>query len=116
MSTCSICGKSISEWSVSKVVEGERYHQKCWKNLSQKDKARLEDGESFIKEVVPKCPRCGSKQLQATSVGETKGFSTGKGCCGAVLLGPFGWLCGLIGMGESKIKAKRVCMKCGNTF
>jgi hypothetical protein len=63
-----------------------------------------------------KCPKCGSKNIQAVSVGETKGFSLGKGCCGTLCLGPFGFLCGLIGMGKGKTEAKRMCLDCGTTF
>lgn len=116
MTKCPICNKNISPLSISKTIDGEQYHLKCFENLSKSDKMRIEEGGSFIKEVIPKCPKCGSKNLQAVSVGETKGFNTGNGCCGAILLGPFGWLCGLSGMGKGKTKAKRMCMKCGNTF
>ncbi len=72
--------------------------------------------ESHEKHITGKCPHCGSKHFQPVSIGETKGFSTGTGCCGAILFGPFGWLCGLSGMGKGKTVAKRMCMKCGKTF
>jgi len=65
---------------------------------------------------LPKCPRCGASNIQAVAEGEIKGFSAGKGCCGATLLGPFGFLCGLCGMGKGKTKAVRMCVDCGKKF
>jgi phage FluMu protein Com len=65
---------------------------------------------------VARCPKCGSTNIQVVSQMKTKGFGCGKGCCGAILLGPFGWLCGLCGMGEGKSKITRVCAACGKQF
>lgn len=72
-----------------------------------------------IPESVPgmvRCPKCGSTNIQVVSQAETKGFGCGKGCCGAIFLGPFGWLCGLCGMGKGKSKIARVCAACGKQF
>lgn len=77
-----------------------------------------------IEEDKPSCPKCGSTHLQAVSEththGKIKGFGVGKGCLGTLLIGPFGWLCGLCGMGKGSVKSttstKRMCMKCGNKF
>jgi hypothetical protein len=65
---------------------------------------------------VARCPKCGSTNVQVVSQTKTKGFGCGKGCCGAILLGPFGWLCGLCGMGKGKSKILRVCAACGKKF
>ena len=54
------------------------------------------------------CPKCGSTSISA----QQEGFGYGKGCCGAVLLGPLGLLCG--GLGSKKMNA--VCLKCGNQW
>ena len=78
----------------------------------------------MVKEEKPECPKCGSTHLQAVSEtsthGKTQGFGVGKGCLGTLILGPFGWLCGLCGMGKGQTKSttstKRMCMKCGNKF
>lgn len=65
------------------------------------------------------CPKCGSGNLQAVSENNTTGggYSAGKGCCGYMLLGPLGFLCGACG---SKTKTTTttcfVCMNCGHKF
>lgn len=66
--------------------------------------------------VGGRCPRCGSSQIQIVSEGETQGFGAGKGCLGAFLLGPIGFLCGLCGMGKGETRAVRMCVNCGNRF
>ena len=45
------------------------------------------------------CPKCGNTNLQIITETETKGkdFSVTKGCCGAVLFGWIGILCGACG-------------------
>ena len=67
-----------------------------------------------------KCPRCGSEtcQIITESQMKTKGFGFGKGCCGYLLVGPIGWLCGLCGMGEFKTTTRHfwICNHCGNKF
>ena len=64
-----------------------------------------------------KCPKCGSENCSAMSEAKTKGFGAGKGICGAILLGPVGFLCGLCGMGKNKgSKVFFVCNECGKKF
>lgn len=66
------------------------------------------------------CPKCGSSNLHPITevTSETKGFSAGKGCLGWLCIGPFGWLCGLCGMGKGKTRSSSywVCKNCGNKF
>lgn len=54
------------------------------------------------------CPKCGSKNIH---IGK-KGYSAGGGCCGAILLGPIGLLCGADGAN----KLVKTCLKCGKEF
>ena len=75
-----------------------------------------------------KCPKCGSNTVfsqpvtETTSNGKTKGFGAIKACLGFLLVGPFGILCGLCGMGKGKNKTKtttkviHTCQECGKTF
>jgi len=63
-----------------------------------------------------KCPRCGSGNIQYVSETETRGFGFGKGCCGYILFGPFGWLCGLLGMGKGTSYTYWICKNCGRRF
>lgn len=66
-----------------------------------------------------KCSKCGSENCQVINEATTKGkdFSASKGCCGAILFGPIGLLCGACGKGK-KINNKNywVCNECGNKW
>ena len=55
-----------------------------------------------------RCPKCGSTSVTSAK----KGFGGGKACCGALLAGPLGILCGLCGAN----KMYCVCMKCGHKW
>ena len=55
-----------------------------------------------------KCPKCGSTSIHA----DKKGYSAGKACCGAFLLGPLGAICGASG----KNKIRITCLNCKHTW
>lgn len=64
------------------------------------------------------CPNCGSDNLQTvvkTNV-ETHGknYSASKGCCGALMLGPFGLLCGSCGQGQYTTTTNTTVLACNN--
>lgn len=66
-----------------------------------------------------KCPSCGGNDCQLTTETKTTGkdFSASKGCCGAILLGPIGVLCGLCGEGkQTNSTSFWVCSNCGKKF
>ena len=74
---------------------------------SQQESARL------------RCPKCQNENLQVITETATKGsnFSVWKGCCGRILLGPFGLLCGMCGKGKQmKTTTYWICPMCGNKF
>lgn len=62
-----------------------------------------------------KCPNCGSEHVHFASTTETQGLSLADSCCGMILLGPIGILCGACGMG-SHTKQFWICSDCGNKF
>lgn len=65
------------------------------------------------------CQKCGSDKCQVINEVNTSGkdFSAGKGCCGAVLLGPIGILCGACGKGKKTTNTNYwVCNNCGAKF
>lgn len=66
-----------------------------------------------------KCPKCGNENCQITTETSSSGkdFSAGKGCCGFLVLGPIGVLCGACGKGK-KIQSTSywVCPNCGKKF
>lgn len=75
--------------------------------------------ETFSVTGTKCCPKCGGNHLQVVNESNTSGggFSASNGCCGYILLGPLGLLCGTCG---SKTKTTNktffVCMDCGNKF
>lgn len=66
-----------------------------------------------------KCPKCKSENCQYIAMSETNstGFNSGNACCGLILMGPMGLLCGLCG-NETKTTTKEywICQNCGNKF
>ncbi len=65
------------------------------------------------------CPNCGSNNLQVLQDISTSGkdFKGGSACCGALLFGPIGILCGSCGKGkQTKTTHYWLCANCGNKF
>ena len=65
------------------------------------------------------CPKCGKEDCEVVTETSSSGkdVSAGKACCGSVLLGPIGLLCGLCGKGkQTKSETFFVCKNCGNKF
>ncbi len=75
-----------------------------------------------------RCPKCGSTDCQVFVTNNvkmhssTKGFGGGKACCGFMMLGPLGVLCGMCGAGKSKTWSEEeqkefwICQNCGSKF
>lgn len=66
-----------------------------------------------------KCPRCGNENCSVINETTTTGkdFSAGKGCLGALLLGPLGVLCGACGKGKQTTNQNYwVCNQCGHKW
>ncbi len=75
-----------------------------------------------------RCPKCGSTDCQVFVTNNvkihssTKGFGSGKACCGLMMLGPVGVLCGMCGAGKSKTWSEEeqkeywICQNCGSKF
>ena len=65
------------------------------------------------------CPHCGSNDLQTISETTSKGkdFKADNACCGWMLCGPIGLLCGTLGKGKQiNTTTYWVCKNCGNKF
>lgn len=66
-----------------------------------------------------KCPKCGNINMLLMPEYKTKGkdFHAGTGCCGAVIFGPIGILCGLCGKGKRTVATNYwYCTCCNNKF
>ena len=65
------------------------------------------------------CPNCKKTNTQIINEVSTSGkdFSAGKGCLGALLLGPLGLLCGACGKGKKVENTNYgVCNDCGHKW
>lgn len=62
-----------------------------------------------------KCPKCGSEHIQYATTTSGGGTSFLDSCCGFIILGPIGLLCGNIG---SSVTTEEfwICQECGNKF
>jgi len=66
-----------------------------------------------------RCPKCGSNNVQMINETYTTGkdFSGSNACCGWILLGPIGLLCGSCGDGKQAHNVNYwVCKKCGKKW
>lgn len=63
-----------------------------------------------------KCPNCGSENVNLISNTTTRGFKGSDACCGYILMGPLGILCGSLGSGKKSTNEFWVCNNCGSKF
>lgn len=100
-----------------------REHEPRPSNLETFEKRNQSTSAGIQPHKKLECPNCHSSNL--IPVSETKtdvsggGYRAGKGCCGWILLGPLGLLCGLCGTdvkSQSKTITSWVCKDCGNKF
>ena len=65
-----------------------------------------------------RCNRCGSENCQVINETKTTGsdYSASKGCCGWILFGPLGLLCGLLNSKKTTNQSYWVCNNCGNKW
>ena len=67
-----------------------------------------------------KCPKCGSESISSVvdTTTKTKGFDSANACCGYLLFGWFGILCGLCNTGDTTTTTKttHICNDCGKRF
>lgn len=86
---------------------------------SGSNEVRQQKSDSSSDRYAGVCPKCGCANCQVINETQTTGkdFSGSKACCGAILLGPIGIICGACGGGKKmKNTAYWVCPKCGNKF
>jgi len=89
------------------------------RTLTNKDMVVYHQAMSNIynhSQSVMQCPRCGGTNIQYVTESDSQGFGFGKGCCGYILFGPLGLLCGLCGMGKGTTYTYWICKNCGNKF
>ena len=114
MKRCIYCGRENKDQN-----ENCQY---CGESLSQSDYGYEEAPEVEVVDEGPKkeqrnqtirCPRCDSEKIYLLTR-ESSGFDGSNACCGYVLFGPLGLLCGLATDRESETTRK--CRNCGYEF
>ncbi len=63
-----------------------------------------------------KCPKCGSENVNLIYNTSKRGFKGSDACCGYILLGPLGILCGALGSGKKDTSEFWLCNNCGSRF
>ena len=105
---------------------GENYCKKCGKplNFLREQAKSLVDANSPA-HTASFCPNCGAGLSACVPISKTDvkssggGYSFWNGCCGMILLGPFGLLCGLCGRETNTTVQSMtwfVCQRCGAEF
>ena len=111
---CTNCG--------AQLYEGVRFCNSCGSKVSSGPSTVATPASEPDKHVwqgqanETACPYCGCETCHPTIKTEVSGgYSSSKGCCGFILLGPLGLLCG-----SSKVRASNEtwwnCPKCGKEF
>lgn len=102
---CSFCGKSLLEKEEKRSTKFREYEEVEYEVLP-KDAPKNDD--------IVHCPRCGSTNIHFVTKTVGDDFSASQGCCGFLLFGPIGLLCGLFT--DKKTNTVRKCMKCNHEF
>ncbi len=63
-----------------------------------------------------KCPNCGSENVHLIYNSSKRGFKGSDACCGYILMGPIGLLCGALGSGQKRTDEFWLCNNCGSRF
>ena len=93
------------------------YCRKCGSEINEYDTTCFECGErqnGDRRSDVMRCPRCESTNIQLLSKTEGSDYDVSNGCCGYILLGPLGLLCGL--SSSKTTETVRVCATCKHEF
>ena len=88
----------------TKHLSADLFCSKCGESLKQ-----IEDKNDVIR-----CPKCGSKNSEFVTYQASSDFDKGEACCGYLLCGPLGLLCGA--KEKEKAKTVRKCKNCCHEF
>lgn len=117
---CFCCGQSLSD---AASISFEANHDANTHNNAASSGEAIDNSASDVSPSAEAntltCPQCGSTRCTPIVETTTRGrdFSASQGCCGLVLLGPIGILCGACGQGKQVSSTTYwMCSNCGNKF
>lgn len=104
------------ETAVVIVEEKPIFCHKCDAKNSAGSDFCAECGAKLAKdeEDIIRCPKCGSANVEFVTYQASSNFDKGNACCGYLLCGPLGLLCGA--KDKTEAKTVRKCKKCGHEF
>ncbi|QWC00027.1 zinc ribbon domain-containing protein [Mycoplasmatota bacterium] len=118
MKRCVYCGRESKDSDQYCKYCGEEFNAETYSSnsLSEED-IEVIDGDPKInqdrhREPI-RCPNCQSTDIFLLTK-ESSGFDGSNACCGYIIFGPLGLLCGLSGARESMTVRK--CKNCGHEF
>ncbi len=114
-SFCNVCGEPVEESAENQV------------NIQDPNLADdiLEDTVTNAAKSMVTCPKCGNAYMRMqvqknVHTSTSDGYSASDGCCGYILFGPLGLLCGVGGNQKTNVTETSsklwACDNCGNTF
>ena len=92
---CPHCGKLLEEVVTAEIISQSQNYQN--------------DNNDYVH-----CPKCGSTNVHFVSRSQSQGFNATNACCGYLMCGPIGLLCGV--NNDQEIETVRKCMNCGHEF
>lgn len=118
MKRCVYCGRESQDNNKFCHYCGEEFDSETYQSSDKPDvEPEVIDAEpkkqhNHSKAPV-RCPNCGSPEVFLMTR-ESNGFDASNACCGYIIFGPLGLLCGLSGERESLTTRK--CKNCGYEF
>lgn len=119
MKRCVYCGRESDNNNKFCSYCGEEFDGETYQASEEADvEAEVIDGDpkthhNHKSNNLVRCPRCGSPEIFLMTR-ESNGFAASNACCGYIIFGPLGLLCGLSGERESVTVRK--CKNCGYEF
>ncbi|MFP4478621.1 MAG: double zinc ribbon domain-containing protein [Candidatus Izemoplasmatales bacterium] len=116
MKRCVYCGRESANDKKFCKYCGESLDNQSYQSSEEPEVEVLDDDRSnhHHKNNGPvRCPNCGSAEIYLMTR-ESGGFDASNACCGYIILGPLGLLCGLSSERESVTVRK--CKNCGYEF
>lgn len=93
--------------------KSSKFCSNCGKPLQENPLVLLDENNNQNRDII-RCPKCGSTNIHFVTTQASQNFDKGDACCGYLLCGPLGLLCGMKDKTESKTVRK--CMSCTHEF